>query len=1205
MTVTVSPKPPQLVGEAPYVGLTHFTEEYADRFFGRETEYGVIVGNLSASRLTLLYAESGVGKSSLLRAGVAARIHEQALRDMASGRPPRFVVAVFSSWTDDAVAGIVDAVCGALEPFVDGRVELPTNLESAIETATSLVDTTLLVILDQFEEYFLYHRNEHGGETLADQLARCLKRPDLRANFLISIREDMYAGLGDLFRGRIANVYGNFLHLEYLDREGAREAIVRPIERLRESIPELDIEPGLVEAVLDGVRLDPAQQATDGRVATARGGREPAIERSETAYLQLVMKRLWDEEMEAGSTVLRLETLRRLGGTQEIIEGHLNRAMDELPPDEQDTAASAFRFLVTRAGTKIAWTSKDLAELAEVTEPELDPVLRRLSGRDLKILRPITLPDGRAQSYEIFHDALARPIVRWREDHAVARERAAKEEAQTQAAEATRREVRERRRRRVAVILLGAAVAALLAVAAAFVVVERQRGGDRLRAAQSLAIADRVEQVAGAAYFPPEAVGLSSVEALRLWPTFEARRNAIVTLQENAGMPRIRSGHTRAVLGVAFAPQSSGRLASAGVDGKVRIWSPSGRLMKTLRLPEDESATTLSSAASVAFDPNGEYLAVGRNDGGVDLWNSSSPPWLRLLRPRQCDSFPCTPVAFSPDGNTLAAGADDGIRLWDVRHLSRPPQVIPGYSVNGLAFDVDGTALAAASDFGVSVWGVRAPGRIAKRPEIEHSDVGESYAVAWAPNGRLAAGAGTSVVVWSADGREEEQRFDQAPGVVNAVAFLDDGSRIVYGGEDQHVTVRDIATGRHMGSPRFHLDAVNTLAVDREEGTIAAGSDDGIVKLWPADASGALASVTLGVDGSTDIDVSPEGPAAAASNQEPPVYVWSPSSTGGSSNPTSSLATLDGQAAPLAMSGGTLATTSWDTGTSFALWDVGDSCDRMPQAACRLGTSSPQHSISAIAFDPDTKLVVTGSFEGWLSVWDVSNPDRIRLLDERKGASDVNEVAFSPYGGGVLATAFDSGRVVLWRYEGGELRVLAMLRITDEAYAVAFSPTARLLAAGGADQGVTIWDITNPARPVTTSQRAIHTNSILALAFSSDGRLLAAGDGDGAVCPYDVTIGEAGVPRLRSVGSGWCLIGSVGGDVSADAIAFDPTARVMLSTGRGQPVYAWDPVLWGAGSDAEIERAVCRFARRQLRPAEWQYAFVDTKLENDRHPTCG
>src|SRR6516165_353668 len=98
--------PPQ---DEPFRGLGYYAEGDAPWFFGRETERRRIIGNLRAARLTLLYAESGVGKSSLLRAGVASRLHEQAERN-AQGGSPRFVPIVFSAWRDDPVAELIAAL---------------------------------------------------------------------------------------------------------------------------------------------------------------------------------------------------------------------------------------------------------------------------------------------------------------------------------------------------------------------------------------------------------------------------------------------------------------------------------------------------------------------------------------------------------------------------------------------------------------------------------------------------------------------------------------------------------------------------------------------------------------------------------------------------------------------------------------------------------------------------------------------------------------------------------------------------------------------------------------------------------------------------------------------------------------------------------------------------------------------------------------
>lgn len=201
--------------DCPYFGLDYYRERFGAWFFGRDAERDKIITNLQAARLTLLHAESGVGKSSLLRAGVAWQLR-RARRE--PGLAGAGVPVVFSSWQDDPVPGLAGAIREATQPLA-GRPEpeLPADrLDAAIEAAVGAVDATLLVILDQFEEYFLYRSREPAPGRFAGELARCINRADLPANFLIAIREDAYAGLGELFKGRIANVYGNYLHIGYL-----------------------------------------------------------------------------------------------------------------------------------------------------------------------------------------------------------------------------------------------------------------------------------------------------------------------------------------------------------------------------------------------------------------------------------------------------------------------------------------------------------------------------------------------------------------------------------------------------------------------------------------------------------------------------------------------------------------------------------------------------------------------------------------------------------------------------------------------------------------------------------------------------------------------------------------------------------------------------------------------------------------------------
>ena len=95
--------------ESPYKGLAAFEDSELDAllFFGREREVAAVAANVLASRLTVLYGPSGVGKSSLLGAGVARRLRAQ------SGAP----VVFHDSWAEDPAARLIESVhaeCGDL-----------------------------------------------------------------------------------------------------------------------------------------------------------------------------------------------------------------------------------------------------------------------------------------------------------------------------------------------------------------------------------------------------------------------------------------------------------------------------------------------------------------------------------------------------------------------------------------------------------------------------------------------------------------------------------------------------------------------------------------------------------------------------------------------------------------------------------------------------------------------------------------------------------------------------------------------------------------------------------------------------------------------------------------------------------------------------------------------------------------------------------
>src|SRR5207248_4514531 len=356
-------------------------------------------------------------------------------------------VAYFSTWAGDVTAGLDAAARGALADAAGGDPgDAPGGFADRLDAWTSAVGVELCLVLDQFEEAFLY---EGAGELL-DLLPELVTRPGFRVNVLLGIRDDQLARL-DVFKARIPGLFSNYLRLDRLDREAGRAAIVGPLEHWNQFAADderVTIEPGLVETLLTEVAA--------GRIQAS--GRLDA-ERIEAPYLQLVLQRLWDVERELRSRVLRESTLVDLGGARRVVETHLERAMSALSPEQRDVAAEVFGHLVTPSGSKVAHEASDLASFAHVDEAALAPVLTSLASQ--RIIRPAGA-NGHTGLYEIYHDVLTAAVLSWRTRH------------ESEAALGREREASRGRQRRLAAIAAGSfAVLVVMAVLTAFAFTQR------------------------------------------------------------------------------------------------------------------------------------------------------------------------------------------------------------------------------------------------------------------------------------------------------------------------------------------------------------------------------------------------------------------------------------------------------------------------------------------------------------------------------------------------------------------------------------------------------------------------------------------------------------------------------------------------------------------------------------------------------------
>ena len=1154
------------LSDRPYRGLRYYTEADAKWFFGRTTERNVIIAHLRTARLTLLYAESGVGKSSVLRAGVAARLNEVATESVTEGEPPEFIPIVFTQWKDDPVKYLIAEIenqasfwaneLGASDgsppqsPTALARQTDRQDLAASINTAAEPLGTTFLIILDQFEELFGHPMHQ---EQLADELAGCIRSPGVSANFLVALREDAYGRVGELFDGRIRNVYGNYLHLEYLTPAAAREAIERPVDvynTMHLPADRVELEPALTEAVLGSVAVDQLSLSSGGDDRAGVNSSTPNGRGIEAPFLQLVMERVWDSEIEHGSRALREHTLGQLGGAEAIVRGHLDRALGDLSSEEELAAATDVFFdLVAPSGAKNLYTARDLA----VRHPQhrLATVAAVLAKLDMqRIVRETDpAPGGEDPRYEIYHDRLAQPILAWGRMQRDARLEKEKRDAELEA-EAQRAQLRRFRRRTYSVAAVAAICLVVLATVALLLYAysERQAALNQSRTARVLGLGVVAQQNLSSR---PD-VGLSfALAAYRIRP-LSAESTMINALEgfRRAGAGAILHGHSDTVNTVAFSPDGR-MLATGSSDKTIRLWNV--RTREQIGRPLVRPGTT--GVVSVAFSPDGQLLAsAGGFDRTIRLWDVRTHS--QIGGPLIADKTYFYSVAFSPDGRTLAsAGYDTGIVLWDVsrhREVARLPCGCKAET--SVAFSPNGRTLASAGyDGAIRLWDLvrrRQIARIAGR-------TGRIYAIAFSPDGRTVAYAGTRGTIGLLPANAHGH-----PGVllrghsrsVTSLAFRTSGE-LASASADSTVRLWNVVTHRELGAPLVgHAGTVLGVAFSPDGRTLASAGIDGTVRLWDAIAHRHLGEPLPGDLGvAYSVAISSDGRIVAAGGGNGDVRLWR-TDTGAE---LAVLRTAEGglvRSVAFSPDGHIVAAASSDG--DVTMWNVASG-----QILATL--AGQQIPVNAIAFSPDGRTLAAGGAHGYLALLDVRTHAVTHLST---GPSYVHAVAFNRTGMLLIASG---GTVEMW--DPGRRVVVRRLPVSNAPVnALALSTDGRMLATAGDDKIVHVWDLQTGGGLGTLSGS---TGAIYGLAFSPDGRTLASGGADNLVRLWDIrTLTELGQPFPDHQNTVY-------------SVAFSPDARTLFSGGGDGTVRVWSGIFWR--DLAGLKQMICGLIGTGLSRPEW------------------
>ena len=356
----------------PYKGLFAFESRDSESFFARDREIDTFTNLVVDRRFVTLVGASGVGKSSLVNAGILPRL---------------------------AMMGAKIASCRLSQPICESLLDVLGSamskndrhtLESVEEGLSKLDRRKQLFVLyiDQFEELFTLPFPQDSRDSLVDILDKLIRE---HTNFrvLVSIRSEFFYNLWELAKRKPEFLKHNSDgRLAKLGREGARLAIELPLKQFRN----LRWQPELIDAILDDLTDENA-------------GVYPP-------FLQLLcyklveskfeeFERLSDEECQ-GQFIITIALYKKLGGADTIINDHFAGILKRFSPNERDVLRRVLSRMITEYNSRRPIHHEEVQDINQGMI-DIEKAMQRLI--DARIVTKIYF------GYELVHDLVARKLV--------------------------------------------------------------------------------------------------------------------------------------------------------------------------------------------------------------------------------------------------------------------------------------------------------------------------------------------------------------------------------------------------------------------------------------------------------------------------------------------------------------------------------------------------------------------------------------------------------------------------------------------------------------------------------------------------------------------------------------------------------------------------------------------------------------------------